>query len=102
MPNKRTREEILNERRVQVYPYGEIWTDGINGSERAEVIVEDDIPDEILETVSEMLNDLWKQRDRIKHLIDVTHSTDTLTKLWSNYDSITNTILRIMGEYKIG
>lgn len=54
-----------------------------------------------IEHVRSRLEDIRKQIKRVRHLLDSTHTTDTLTKLWNNYMGLVELELKIMLEYKI-
>lgn len=102
MTNGEKLRRVNSTSKARVYPYGEVWTEGSPPDYTEQILVEDlRVEEELIEVASGILDDLWKQRERIEHLIKTTHSTDTLTKLWNNYDSITNTILRVMERYRI-
>lgn len=68
--------------------------------ETVEVEIEIESSREI-EHVRSRLEDIRKQIKRVRHLLDSTHTTDTLTKLWNNYMGLVELELKIMLEYKI-
>lgn len=93
--NQRSREKILEEQMM----WASVKTDGEEGWQKVETSMVDS--DEVVESAYGILEGLYKQRERIEHLLKVTHSTDTLTKLWNNYVGVTNSILSIMDRYGI-
>lgn len=54
-----------------------------------------------LKLAQEQLADVRKQLKRVRYLLDTTHGTDMLTKLWNNYCGLIELELKLTTEFKI-